>query len=219
MAKTLALLHTTSVTVALFKELAEKHLPGIRVIQLLDDSLLPEVMAAGEVTSGVRGRMAVYIGQAKAAGADAVMSCCSSVGQAMEELGSAAGIPVWRVDEAMASEAVAHGSKITVLATARTTLAPTAQLIERKAREAGRDVDVRPLWIEGALEALSSGRTDEHDKRVTSALNDASRASDVIVLAQASMARLISAVPPSPTLKILTSPVSGLKLARERLEK
>ena len=44
--KTLALLHTTIVTALPLKELAGKELPGTRVINLVDDSLLADVMAA-----------------------------------------------------------------------------------------------------------------------------------------------------------------------------
>jgi len=80
MPKTLALLHTTPMTVTGLKELAAEHVPGVRIINLLDDSLLADVMAAGGVTPEVEGRMRAYIDQAKVAGADAVLCCCSSVG-------------------------------------------------------------------------------------------------------------------------------------------
>src|SRR5438067_2411202 len=106
MARTLALLHTTAVTVPAMKELAAEHLPGVRVINLLDDSLLRDVIAAGGVTPAVEERLRAYLDQAAVAGADGVLCCCSSVGEAVERLGAAAPIPVWRIDAPMSAEAV-----------------------------------------------------------------------------------------------------------------
>src|SRR5438093_199102 len=68
MARTLALLHTTAVTVPAMKELAAEHLPGVRVINLLDDSLLQDVIAAGGVTPAVEERLRAYLDRAAVAG-------------------------------------------------------------------------------------------------------------------------------------------------------
>ena len=67
----------------------------------------------------------------------------------------------------------------------------TANLIRRQARDAGRAVEVEAILVEGAFAALQAGRAAEHDERVLAALEDLLRRSDVVVLAQASMARLL----------------------------
>lgn len=210
---TLALIHTTAVTVPTFKDLAATHLPGVRVINLLDDSLLSDVMAAGHVTDAVRQRLEAYVGQARRAGADAVMSCCSTIGAVMENLGC------WRVDEAMAAEAVARGPRVGVIATVPTTLGPTADLIRRQAMERQAEVQVETVVVDGAFAALQAGRAAEHDEKVLAALEALLSRSDVVVLAQASMARLVQTLKTPPRIPILTSPVSGLQLAATRLEK
>ncbi|HWG84341.1 MAG TPA: Asp/Glu racemase, partial [Deinococcales bacterium] len=64
---TLALLHTTPVTVQAMKDLAARELPGVRVINILDDSLLADVIAAGGVTDAVRERLEGYARQAATA--------------------------------------------------------------------------------------------------------------------------------------------------------
>ena len=217
MAKTLALLHTTAVTVPAMRELAAEHLPGVRTINLLDDSLLPDVMAAGAVTPAVEGRLRAYVAQAAAAGADAVLCCCSSVGEAAERARADAPIPVWRIDAPMSAAAVAHGPRIGVLATVPTTLRPTVNLIERQAAEQGREVAVEAVVVEGAFAALQAGNGAEHDRLVLAALEDLLARSDVVVLAQASMARLIGALAAPPRVPILTSPLSGLMAARDHL--
>lgn len=213
MARTLALLHTTPVTVGSMKELAAKQLPGVRVINLLDDSLLQDVIAAGGVTPAVEERMKAYVDQAKVAGAEGILCCCSSVGEVAERLRGGSELPILRIDEPMAEEAVRTGSRIGVIATVKTTLEPTANLIRRKGQELGKNVTVEPVLVEGAFEALNSGRGDEHDRLVLAALQSLLDRSDVVVLAQASMARLLGSLSQPPRVPILTSPATGLAAA------
>jgi Asp/Glu/hydantoin racemase len=212
---TLGLVHTTAVTVPAMKALAAEELPGVRVINILDDSLLADVIAAGGVTDAVRSRLRAYVQQAAGAGAEAVMSCCSSIGEAVEELAAEASLPVLRIDKPMAEEAVRLGTRIGVLATVRTTLDPTANLIRRTAEAMQRQVAVEAMLVDGAFEALQAGRGEEHDQKVLAALQELLSRSDVVVLAQASMARLLNALPSAPAVPVLTSPVLGLRAAGE----
>jgi Asp/Glu/hydantoin racemase len=215
--KTLALIHTTAVTVPSMKDLAARELPGIRTINILDDSLLPDVMAAGGVTDDVRRRLRAYVEQAVVAGASAVMSCCSSIGEAVEQIADDAAVPVLRIDEPMAEDAVRRGPRVGVIATVRTTLEPTANLIRRKAAELGRPAQVEAVLVDGAYAALQAGRAEEHDRLVRDALQALLARADVVVLAQASMARLVSALDGAgdgaTTVPILSSPRSGLEAA------
>lgn len=217
MPKTLALIHTTPVTVQSMKDLAAQNLPGTRVINILDDSLLQDVMANGGVTPEVEARIKAYVEQGAVAGADAVMCCCSSVGEAVERAAETAKIPVLRIDEPMAVEAVNTGKRIGVIATVQTTLNPTVGLIRRKAAELGKDVQVEPVLVEGAFAAVTSGRGEEHDRLVKAALESLLERSDVVVLAQASIARVLAALPQPPRVPVLSSPLSGLKAAGAKL--
>lgn len=213
MPKTLALLHTTPVTVATMPQLAAELLPGVRVINLLDDSLLQDVTAAGAVTPAVTCRILAYVDQMAAAGADALLCCCSSVGEVAELARERSSIPVLRIDEPMAMQAVETGQRIGVIATVGTTLAPTVRLIARKATEQGRTAAVEPLVVEGAYAALLSGDGAAHDRLVREALTGLLARSDVVVLAQASIARVLAALPEPPAVPVLTSPRSGLAAA------
>jgi hypothetical protein len=216
MPPTLALLHTTAVTIPVFAEVARAELAGIRTVNLLDDSLLADVIAAGEVTAAVDTRLRAYVEQAHVLGASAIMSCCSSIGGAMEAIAGGAPLPVWRVDEAMAEEAVARGGRIGLLGTVKTTMQPTLALVERFAARSSRPVRVAMSVVDGAFEALRAGDLAGHDDRVRRALDALAATCDLILLAQASTARVAAAMTDFP-LPILTSPVSGLRRARERL--
>jgi hypothetical protein len=213
---TLALLHTTAVTIPVFAEVARAELDGTRIVNLLDDSLLADVIAAGRVTPAVEQRLRAYVEQAAVLAASAVMSCCSSIGGAMEQIGAGAPLPVWRVDEAMADEAVARGGRIGVLGTVRSTLDPTVELIERAAARRSLTATVTPTVVEGAFASLRAGDAADHDERVRRALEELIGLADLVVLAQASTARVAAGLTEFP-IPILTSPVSGMRRARERL--
>jgi hypothetical protein len=100
------------------------------------------------------------------------------------------------------------------LATLSSTLDPTRDLILERARLAGAEVSVRAVVVEGAFEAVVSGDVDRHDQLVGAALGDLAGTSDLIVLAQASIARVLDQLGPDrPTIPVLSSP----RLAVERL--
>ena len=123
-------------------------------------------------------------------------------------------IPALRVDEPMAALAVKMGMRIGVAATLRTTLEPTATLIRNKADEAGKEVIVIPKPCVGAFDAVISGDTATHDAIVSAGLRELIDQADVVVLAQASMARVVENLPEQDRrLPVLSNP----RLAVEHL--
>ena len=123
-------------------------------------------------------------------------------------------LPVFRVDEPMADLAVQTGRLIGVAATLETTLNPTAALIRSRAARAGKQVEVLSKLCAGAFEAVISGDTALHDAIVSDGLRELIPQVDVIVLAQASMARVVQSLPEQDRrVPILSSP----RLAVEHL--
>jgi len=189
--KTLGLIHTSATLVPVFAQLCREKLPGVNVFNIADDSLVKNIIAAGSLTAPIARRVAGYLESAELAGADYIMVTCSSIGPAVEAGARLTGVPVLRVDQPMADLAVATGHKIGVIATLRTTLEPTADLIQRRAALAGKPITLTSRLAEGAFDALMSGNAAKHDELVAGALKELSREVDVIVLAQASMARVV----------------------------
>jgi Asp/Glu/hydantoin racemase len=112
-----------------------------------------------------------------------------------------------RVDQPMADKAATTGKRIGVVATLRTTLEPTADLISRRAALAGKQIELTSRLCEGAFDALMSGQSTVHDAKVAAALKELSQQMDVIVLAQASMARVVDTLAPEDKrVPILASP-------------
>ncbi|HVU33998.1 MAG TPA: aspartate/glutamate racemase family protein [Opitutaceae bacterium] len=205
--KTLALIHTSATLVPIFAQLCKEKLPGIATFNIVDDSLVRAIGARGSLTADIARRVAAYVESAEAGGADHVLVTCSSIGPAVEASAPFSAVPVLRVDQPMADQAVRTGRRIGVIATLPTTLNPTTDLVRRRAKLAGKEVEVTARLCEGAFEALMSGDTATHDRKVADALRHLSTEVDVIVLAQASMARVVDTLAPADRrVPILASP-------------
>jgi len=216
LSKRIAFVNTVTTLPAIFKGLVNELAPQLDVFNIVDESLLQNTIRSGELTKPTILRLVNYLSMAQQAGADMVMVTCSSIGPAADIGRALVGIPVLRVDEAMAERALEYGARIGVAATLSTTLKPTADLIQRKAAEASKKVTVVSKVCAGAFEALSAGDTGLHDRLVEQGLKELMSQVDVVVLAQASMARIVDGLPPEEkTLPILSSP----RLAIERLAK
>ena len=120
--KTVAVVHTGPATVQPIKQQFQELLPDVRVINIVDDSLLNDVIAAGHLTEAVAGRILTYMQEGQKMGAVAILNACSSVGEAATAARAGLSIPVVKIDERMAERAVALGPRIGVVATVRTTL-------------------------------------------------------------------------------------------------
>lgn len=205
--KTLGLVHTSATLVPVFAQLCKEKLPGVNVFNIADDSLVKGIIAAGSLTPTIARRVAGYLESAELAGADYIMVTCSSIGAAVEAGAKLIGVPVLRVDQPMADKAVATGKKIGVIATLSTTLEATADLIHRRATIAGKKIKLTSKLCEGAFKALMSGDAATHDAKVAAALKNLAQEVDVIVLAQASMARVVETLKPEDKrVPILASP-------------
>ena len=205
--KKLGLVHTSATLVPVFAALCKEKLPDVEVFNIVDDSLVKNIREAGRITPTIEMRVAGYLTSAAYAGADYILVTCSSVGPAVEAGAKGIPTPVLRVDLPMADKAVAAGQKIGVIATLSTTLEPTAELILRRAELAGKKIELTSKLVDGAFEALMAGDGATHDAKVSAALKELSKVVDVIVLAQASMARVVDSLSAADKrVPILASP-------------
>jgi hypothetical protein len=171
-----------------------------------------------EILAEVQERMVAYARFAQEEGAQVILEACSSVGEIVPRMQAAVTIPVVRIDWAMAEEAVRRSVRIGVAATLPTTLQPTARLLQEKAAAIGKQVLVHSQLIEGAFEKLSAGDRAGHDALLVAGLSALVQEVDLVVLAQASMARVVPQLPASEQDKFLTSPRSGMLRVKSLLE-
>jgi Asp/Glu/hydantoin racemase len=213
----LGFVHTSHVLIPLFSKLAGEIIPDVEVLHTTDESLIRNTIAARHLTKTTIRRLVQAIGSMHEGGASVVMVTCSSIGQGVEVARMLFDFPVLRIDEPMAQAAVKVGKRIGVAATLRTTLDPTIALIEQTAAHEGRSVDIVPSLAEGAFEAVLAGDTERHDALLVKALNALLKDVDVVVLAQASMARVIPQLNVIGGPPILSSPELAMRNARQVL--
>lgn len=217
---TVAFVHTVLGLPPTFGALAEELIPGTAVFHIVDESLLGVTRTTGALTPATKRRVLGYVTSAAEAGADLVVVTCSSIGPAVDASEGFAPVPVLRIDEPMADEAVRIGSRIGVLATLSTTLVPTVELVERRAAVAGRPVEVTAQLCDGAFDALAAGDRDRHDELVRAGLRALVEQVDVVVLAQASMARVADTLPEEERrVPILSSPRLGMQRVAELVQR
>jgi Asp/Glu/hydantoin racemase len=217
-ARRICLIHTAPVMVQLFTPLCRDQLPDVKVTQIINESMIKDTIEAGRVRQPTIDALITFAEASFKMGTELVMVTCSSIGPAVDLIQSQFRRPVLRIDEPMAEAAVAKGRRIGVAATLRTTLEPTSELLLRKAKEAGKEVELVECFCEGAFDAVMTGDTEVHDALVSKAMINKLGDVDVIVLAQASMAHMVDLLPPEAlTAPVLSSPGLAMEYVRERL--
>ncbi|HOK94655.1 MAG TPA: aspartate/glutamate racemase family protein [Anaerohalosphaeraceae bacterium] len=212
--KRLTLIHTSGMMVPVFNELCRELLSDVEAVHMVDESLLKDILKDGCLSKSTARRAVNLILSADQAGTDAILVTCSSLGRAAEVGRELAESLVMRVDEPMASKAIEIGKRIGVIATLPSTLNPTVELLQRQGKG---NIEIIARLCRGAFEAVVSGDAARHDKIVAESILALTDQIDVIVLAQASMARVVSTLPAAKvTVPVLASPRLAIEhLARE----
>ncbi|PJI89329.1 Asp/Glu/hydantoin racemase [Sphingomonas koreensis] len=216
---TLGLVHNSPMLAGVFNEIAARVMPDVRILHFVDESTIKNTIAAGHLQKSTMRQVIRLVGSTFDAGCDVAMVTCSSIGRAVEMAAELYDQPVLRVDRAMAEQAVASATRIGVVATLSTTLDPTADLVRRVAAEQGKAIELVAHLCEGAFDAVMAGDGATHDRIVGEALTTALADVDAIVLAQASMARVVAALPEGAVkVPVLASPELGMLRAAEVLK-
>jgi Asp/Glu/hydantoin racemase len=218
MVKILVCIHTVQPLLGVFDFLSAEILPGIKVMHILDEPLLARIGKRGQLDTEDIQRIQTHRELAKQIGAEAVLVTCSSVSPCVDDVRELPGIPIYKIDEAMIHQAVTLGRRIGVVATAETTLEPTRKLLATEADRQNKRIQTELVLVPDALQSLLSGDSEKHDSMVKQSVLDIGERVDVIVLAQASMARVLDAISDSERqVPILSSPHLALEVIRNQL--
>ncbi len=216
--RTIAAIYTGVALVKPLSDQLKEALPGFRIMNILDDSLIAEIIAEGRLTPAVRRRLYSYYDAAASAGAELILNTCSSIGDAVYAAREFIPAPIVRIDEAMARRAVAEASRIAVLATLSTTLDPTISLVKRCAAEAGKTITAISAVAEGAFPAITAGDAATHDRLVAETAKKVAEDCDVILLAQGSMARMEAPLRELTGKTVYSSPRLAIETLKKMLE-
>lgn len=214
----LVLIHTVSPLLDVFNKLGAELLPETQLVHILDEPLLQRIHQRGHLASEDSARLQTHVTVAEQIKASAVLVTCSTVSPCVDDVRPKANIPVVKIDQAMIAQAVMIGPKIGVVATAASTLEPTRQLLQAQADASDKEIETELVLVENALPALLSGDSATHDSLVKKAVLELDQRVDVVVLAQASMARVLEAIPEAERkVPILSSPHLALEQVKQSL--
>ena len=212
MRKKSTILHTTLATTTTIPAMIRELYPDeFDIVNVLDDSLLNDIKCSGRMSASVIERFIQYACIAKNNGSDALLLACSSLGKAADIARELLDIPLYKIDEPMADQAVESGNNILVLGTVKSTLEPTSDLIRSKRKS--QEQSVTCILIPDVFELYEIDR-ERHDQKIAEVIQEHWNTYDVIVLAQASMANAIQYITQGRE-KIVTSLPLGLKQLQE----
>ncbi|GGG00122.1 aspartate/glutamate racemase family protein [Paenibacillus abyssi] len=208
--KTVVAVYTGQGLAEPLKKVFDEKIPGCRLVNIIDDSLISDVVKAGEVTTAVKRRLFQYYQNAVDMNASVILNTCSSVGEVADLARDFIDIPIVKIDELMAKEAVDNYTSIGVIATLPSTLQPTMRLIEKQANLKGKTINIVNGLAEGAYDALVSGKPEEHDRILLETAKKLAEQVDAFVLAQGSMARMEATLCEKTGKPVLSSPARGV---------
>lgn len=192
--KKLVMIHTVSwyeksVIEPFAREFGEQN-PDVKIVNIMDDSLLADSLVNGEPTPAVIRRFVHYAMAAEAGGADVILSSCTTMGEATRTARRFLSVPILNIDEPMAREAVALGTRLGVLATLPTSAPATRTLLNAEAARAGKHIEIETVIAERPFRHLMAGEVDQHDKLVCEEIDSLAERVDVVVLGQISLSKL-----------------------------
>jgi hypothetical protein len=129
----LALLHTATANAVTFDRLGAEIAPDIKLQHVVDDSLISEARANGGITRDLKRRVAT----AALKPSTVEQGPCYARAHRLDHALVARSFttkPILRIDDPLANEAFASGSRIIVAATLQTTLTPTKEIVQRAAQ-------------------------------------------------------------------------------------
>ena len=153
MAHRIVLLHATPVAMQPVQTAFEQRWPEAETINLLDDGLSIDRARDADLTPAMIERFVGFGQYGARMRADGILVTCSAFGPAIERLAASVAVPVLKPNEAMFEAAVAHGSRIGMLAT----FAPSVR--RDRSPVATRSPTLRPARIVWPSETLAPKRT------------------------------------------------------------
>lgn len=198
-------MHTVGFLVDEFRNRMRSELPGTDSFHVLNEGLLQDLLRGADPRA-VHARVAGQLRLAEAGGATLIVMTCSSTSPGVDIARADVQVPILKIDDPMADQAVATGRRIGLLCTATSTVEPSTALLLSHARRQGRDIEVVPVVCAEAYRALMAGDRPAHDALVAEAAAGLQGKVDVLVLAQASLAPLRETILGRLGCPVLASP-------------
>lgn len=213
------LIHTMPLLIDLFNQLGAETLPGVQMVHILDEVMLKRVRQNGGTDQREKDWLRFQVENAEEIHASAILVTCTILSACVEEIRPTAHIPIIKIDEMMIERAVEIGDRIAVIVTNPDTVEPSTQMVLDYAASVGKEITVMPCVVDLAFDAIRNGDIRTHDSMVRQAIAELAPKVDVIILAQASMARVLeNEVGLDCPVPILSSPYLALNQLKTALK-
>ena len=214
----IALIHALEESVQPARQAFARHWPEAFAFDLLDTSLAVDRADAGRLDEAMTTRFHTLADYAvtfagRGGHTAGILFTCSAFGSAIDAVKARSPVPVLRPNESAFEAALQRGDRLGLVVS----FEPSRLSLEAELRAAaaahGREVTVRSVTAEGALEALKAGDGDRHDAlaaRAAAGLGDV----DAIILGQFSLARAHDRVAAATAVPVVTTPRSAVEALR-----
>lgn len=215
--KKIGLLHTVPTVYGTFAGRLREAMPGEELLihNTVDEFLASDANVNGFTQTNLN-RLFNLLKAVELEGTDIIAVTCSTLTPWVKKIRQFISIPIVCIDDAMTAKAVEIGSRITVLATAYSTIEPTCGKLREDAEKIGRTLEINDIVCDAAYTAIKRLDQKAHDDELKKAAEQIS-GRDVIVLAQASMAHLEQDIQKLTGIPTLSSPNLCVQQIREML--
>jgi Asp/Glu/hydantoin racemase len=205
---TVGVIHATPMSIAPLEQAFAAVLPEVRLRQVLDDSLLAELQAAGSLTPELEARMERLLEYLLSGEVDAVQFACSGYVPVVDRAAARLTIPVRKPDEAMYRQlAEQDGRPIGIVATVKPALALAREQLSELLVARGERPAILTRAVPDALSMAQAGDLDGLTDAIAAAVGrlveDGAR---VVAFAQYSLAPVADAVATRTGTRIVTGP-------------
>ena len=192
--------------------------PEAQVVHVLDETLLGDFQREGGLSSHSRRKALQMALTAQEAGVDGILVTCSTLSPSVDDMRPFLGIPIVKIDEPVIEEVVQKAERIGLLATAETVLKSVNPLVEKKARDLGRKISVRPFVKSDVWPLLQKSPAGFY-QAIGEAATEAARNFQAVILTQVSIAPGRDYVEEAVRNRVYASPLYAVRAIRRILLK
>jgi len=184
------LVHSTRLAIDPLQKVVGSQCPDTEFVHVMDEGILRKLAATGKITPEILNWLTAMVFSTEEIGASLAVVSCSSLSPCVNDVRTKVNIPVLKIDEPMVEYSVKNFTRIGLLMTNPTTEKPSKLLFEEVRRNLDRKVALIPRLCPDAFNKLNQGDVHGHDIEVVEIVKDLLIETDVVMLAQISIARV-----------------------------
>ena len=184
------LVHSTRLAIDPLQTVVGSQCPDTEFVHVMDEGILRKLAATGKITPDILNWLTAMVFSAEKIGASLAVVSCSSLSPCVNDVRAKVNIPVLKIDAPMVEHSVKNFNRIGLLMTNPTTEKPSKLLFEEVRQSLGRKAALIPRLCPDAFNKLNQGDIDGHDTEVVETVKNLLIETDVVMLAQISIARV-----------------------------